>query len=183
MTIPALGRFALAATTVAFALGAAGCSSFARASGASKTTPDEFRIVTKAPLTVPPEFNLRPPRAGEPRPEDLLPRDLANSPLYGGGPLNTDASDGEQMLLARVGAASADPAVRALVDIETAGVVRKDRGFANRILFWRDGDTALDETTLADAEEIQRRQELADRATGGEPVVIRRDVGPKLPGL
>lgn len=54
-------------------LGASACTSGVRqALGSDKTVPDEFRTVTIAPLTVPPEFNLRPPRPGELRPEDIF---------------------------------------------------------------------------------------------------------------
>jgi len=43
------------------------CTTLAKASGARKTTPNEFNILTKAPLVVPPEYNLRPPAGGRPK--------------------------------------------------------------------------------------------------------------------
>ena len=33
--------------------------------------PDEFRVVTKAPLVVPPDFNLRPPATGQALPIEV----------------------------------------------------------------------------------------------------------------
>ena len=47
---------------VAALLGAAclgGCDTASKAFGLSKVTPDEFRVVTKAPLTLPPEAAQR----------------------------------------------------------------------------------------------------------------------------
>ena len=44
--------------------GVAGCHTASRALGMTKVTPDEFRVVTKAPLTLPPDFSLRPPAPG-----------------------------------------------------------------------------------------------------------------------
>jgi len=41
-----------------------GCSSTSRALGLKKSTPNEFNILTKAPLVIPPEYNLRPPEPG-----------------------------------------------------------------------------------------------------------------------
>jgi hypothetical protein len=65
-------------------------------------------------------------------------------------------------------------------------VVRKSRGFADQILFWRDGEyrPTADATPL-DAEEEAERQERILNVTGGGDVEIERDrrLLPKLPGL
>ena len=37
-----------------------GCSSFDQAVGRTKSAPDEFQVVVRPPLTLPPNFNLRP---------------------------------------------------------------------------------------------------------------------------
>ena len=170
------------ASLAALAVVAGGCAAVGRAVGAEKVTPDEFRVVTKAPLVVPPEYNLRPPRPGEPRPQDLVPEDLAETAIYGGYGAST-ASDAEQLLVAKMNGGAADPAVRVQIDAEN-GVIHKRRGFANRVLFWRDGDTADEDqpSRQATLEEIERRAGLATAATGGENVEIggRRS---KLPGL
>ena len=48
----------------------AGCSS--NGSGGGSNAPDEFRVVRKAPLTIPPDYNLRPPAPGEARPQECI---------------------------------------------------------------------------------------------------------------
>ena len=63
------------------AAGLSGCTSTQKALGMSKVTPDEFRIVTKAPLVVPPDYALRPPAPGEPRPQELQPESAARNAL------------------------------------------------------------------------------------------------------
>jgi hypothetical protein len=76
---------AVAATTLA------GCQSASKALGMSKVVPDEFRVVTKAPLVVPPDYALRPPAPGEPRPQELQPESAARAgpgrPEHGRRPL------------------------------------------------------------------------------------------------
>ena len=68
-------RFTLLAGAV-FAL--VGCDSIRSAAGVSKSAPDEFAVVTKAPLIIPPDYNLRPPKPGappfEPDPADAVRR-------------------------------------------------------------------------------------------------------------
>src|SRR6185437_16216219 len=65
------------------AAGLAGCKSASAAFGLEKVTPDEFRVVTKAPLTLPPDYSLRPPQPGEPRPQELQPESAARQAIEG----------------------------------------------------------------------------------------------------
>jgi hypothetical protein len=169
------------AAVLTAALAVSSCAGVKRAVGADKVTPDEFRVVTKAPLVVPPEYNLRPPQPGEPRPEDLVPSDAAANVAYGGYGGST-ASDAEQMLVGKIATGASDPTIRVQIEAEN-GVVQKRRGFANRVLFWREGDVVdeADPTQLAAEDEIARRAELGAAATGGEPVRIGGRG--KLPGL
>jgi hypothetical protein len=47
-----------------------GCSDFKQIIGLDPTMPDEFAVESRAPLTIPPDFNLRPPEPGAPRPQE-----------------------------------------------------------------------------------------------------------------
>lgn len=164
--------------------GASACTSGVRqALGAERTSPDEFRVVTIAPLTVPPEYALRPPAPGQLRPEDIFPDQQARRALF--GEFSADnASRGEILLAARAGGADANPNVRALIDGETAAVVRKNESFADRLLFWRP-DTVIPAAAGAaaiDPEEERRR--ITDVTGGGQVTIVRpRRSGRKLPGL
>src|SRR5882672_528465 len=63
------------------ALALGGCSAFENIGGAKKVSPDEFKIVSHSPLTMPPNAELRPPRPGEPRPQEVTPADQAKEAL------------------------------------------------------------------------------------------------------
>lgn len=60
----------LLCSAVAATLALAGCSDFKQAVGLEPTMPDEFAVELNPPLVIPPEFNLRPPTPGAPRPQD-----------------------------------------------------------------------------------------------------------------
>ena len=51
--------------------------------GFEKTAPDEFAVVKRAPLTLPPNYGLRPPRPGAVRPQAVSPRDEAQKSVIG----------------------------------------------------------------------------------------------------
>ena len=69
----------VSALTAIAAIGMAGCTSTQKALGMNKVVPDEFRVVSKAPLAVPPDYALRPPAPGEPRPQELQPESAARA--------------------------------------------------------------------------------------------------------
>jgi len=168
---------------LAAATAASGCAGFQRAIGATKVTPDEFRVVTQAPLTLPPDYNLRPPRPGEPRPQELEPDAEARAALFGAD-IGANASAGERSLVAAAGADAADPDIRDTIDFEGQGIVRRSEGFVDRLLAF--GGSGQPAAAPLDAEQEARRledDESIRRATGGGQVVIERNRGGfKLPG-
>ena len=171
--------------------GVAGCNSASRALGISKVTPDEFRVVTKAPLILPPDYSLRPPAPGQPRPQELQPESAARTALV--GQRNAEVrDDGEKLLVAKAGADRADPLIRYVVDDEFGAVAHKDKSFADWVIFWRKGQDPEPVAPKVDAgaitpAPIDPKVEAARIAnlTGGRAVVIARksDSKLKLPGL
>ncbi len=171
--------------------GLAGCQSASRALGMGKVTPDEFRVVTKAPLILPPDYSLRPPAPGEPRPQELQPESAARQALL--GERNSEVrSEGERLLVQRAGADKADPLIRYVVDDDFGSLAHKDKGFADWVMFWRPGKPAAEPglpatpgsdtpTPVDPAVEATRIQSL----TGNKPVIIARKTTTKikLPGL
>lgn len=168
---------------LAAAAATSGCGTISRAIGATKVAPDEFRVVTQAPLTLPPDYNLRPPRPGEPRPQELQPSQEARVALFG-EEVGRAASPGERSLVNTAGATTADPDIRDTIDFEAQGVVRRNEGFVDRVLAF--GGSGAPRAAPLNAEDEARRledDEAIRRATGGGQVVIERDRGGfKLPG-
>jgi hypothetical protein len=63
-----------------------GCTGFKQALGIERASPDEFAVESRAPLTIPPEFNLRPPQPGAPRPQERTAGQLAREAIDTAGP-------------------------------------------------------------------------------------------------
>ena len=70
-------------------------------------------MVTKAPLIIPPDYNLKPPKPGAPPLNQVPPTESAQAALYSDDPkavasaISGNYSDGEKLLMAQTGAASA----------------------------------------------------------------------------
>lgn len=179
----------LVATALVAAAGLAGCSSTRSALGMTKVTPDEFRVVSKAPLVVPPDYALRPPAPGEPRPQELQPESAARVALLGQREAQA-RSDGEKMLVAKAGADKADPLIRYVVDDETGALAHKEKSFADKVMFWNNGQPSAASTAAAADNVPSAIDPAAEEArvkplTGGGTVVISREKPSriKLPGL
>lgn len=160
----------------------AGCASATKALGLKQTAPNEFNILTKAPLVVPPEYNLRPPRVGESSAENNYTQKAAREALIGDID-DADPSKGEQLLLAKAGAFGSNKEIRVEIDGQNS-VERKTESLTQRILNWQDGRAVSGAGAPLDAAAEAKRLESIAKATGGGQVEItRRPGGAKLPGL
>lgn len=160
--------------------------------GLGKRSPDEFAVVKRQPLIVPPEHDLRPPRPGAPRPQVGTPSDQARASLTG-RPVEqilarreaaesmsaTAGSEGERALLARTRAAAENPQIRDEIATEGPAPAEVDASMFSRLLTWQPGAS---DAPVDAAREAQRLLTAPgrDRAPGGDdaPLVIRRDQTP-----
>ncbi|GHF17081.1 hypothetical protein GCM10017044_09300 [Kordiimonas sediminis] len=90
-----------------------------------KYAPDAFEVVDRAPLVIPPESELRPPRPGQPRAQELDPGQQAYEALFPGKTLKKSErkSNGELVLLMNVG--DSEPDIRSELNKRDEGVVKK----------------------------------------------------------
>lgn len=84
--------------------------------------PDEFAVQRQAPLVVPPDFNLKPPVPGAPRPNEGTAAEQALDVLFGGP---APRSPVESNALSRAG--SAEPGIRSAVGDPGTNTVAKGR--------------------------------------------------------
>jgi hypothetical protein len=63
-----------------------GCTDFRQALGIDRTGPDEFAVESRAPLTIPPDFDLRPPQPGAVRPQEVPASERARKVIDTAGP-------------------------------------------------------------------------------------------------
>jgi hypothetical protein len=155
--------------------------------GLDKRTPDEFAVVSRAPLTLPPNYGLRPPDPSGQSSQDLRPRESAQEALFGRDAARRaqeekarlgaeGASQGEIALLERTGALEASPEIRQIVEEESALLAQEQDSFVDDLVFWREAEEPGD---IVDAAEEQRRLQenaaLGRDVTAGDTPLIRRE--------
>jgi hypothetical protein len=173
--IPPVGTAAIAALLAAASL--TGCTDARRALGYEKAPPDEFAVVARAPLSQPPDFNLRPPAPGAPRPQEGTSADQARGSLTPGKTVAvaSDRSRGEQALMVKSGADKAPADIRAKVNEESTGLAEADHSFVDKLMFWRDARLPGDPLDPSgEAKRLRENASLGRPPTAGETVQIRR---------
>lgn len=173
--------------TVGLAVALSGCGNGIRESiGLTNRAPDEFQVIAHAPLDLPPDFGLRPPEPGAPRPQEGSAQDQAQTAILG-APLAdnaTEQSGGELALLQNAGAAGIDPNIRAEIDQETAEQIERDKSLVDRLVFWGEQEpygTIVD--PVAESQRLQENAALGKPVTAGETPIIKRKKRALLEGI
>ncbi|KIL97083.1 hypothetical protein CCC_00144 [Paramagnetospirillum magnetotacticum MS-1] len=164
------------------------CTDVKRSLGYEKAPPDEFQVVQRAPLAMPPEFSLRPPQPGAVRPQEGVTRDQARQILVGGRmatPISTEGrTGGDIALMKRVGADSIQPDIRVLVNKETQALADADKSFQDRIMFWRKAEppgSAVDASK--ETQRLRENQALGKSVSEGETPQVQRRKRAWLEGI
>ncbi|MGH7014457.1 MAG: DUF3035 domain-containing protein [Stellaceae bacterium] len=139
-SIPVFVCLALAAPALA------GCSTWTdvkRGLGMEKVVPDEFDVTTAAPLAIPPDYTLRPPKPGAAPTQQLSPTAQAQETVFRAGDTKLDTlppdksrSAGESALLQDAGANRAPKDIRKLVNNDDQSAANNST-LTQRLLFWR----------------------------------------------
>ncbi len=151
-----------------------------RTFGLTRDAPDEYTVTTRAPLSMPPDYNLRPPRPGAARPQEQSERQQAQEALVPQTALDAPqvgASAGQAALIDEAGPAAPSD-IRRKVD-QDARYADNDQSFIDKVLYWRKQDN---EHAQIDAQkEAQRLRENAALGQGPDvgqtPIIQERKSG------
>lgn len=153
-----------------------GCSGTKEQLGLTRQAPNEFAVVRRAPLEMPPEYSLRPPRPGAERPQEVRPEEQAKQTVFGQKNASHAAkpTSSEEVLLQKTGGDQADPNIRQLVDQERAATAKSDKPVVDRLLgivgAEKEGASIVD--ARAEAERLQKNKEEGKPVTEGETPTV-----------
>ncbi len=142
-----------------------GCSQVREELGLNRNSPDEFTVVKRAPLTMPPGYNLFPP--GEVTNDAAVERtsDEAKVAVFGStSETKSTPDDSEQAFLQKIGADEADSSIRSKIDREN-GYVTLEKQSTIEKLFKR---TSPEDAVIVDPEKESER--LRENVESGRPI-------------
>lgn len=158
----------------------AGCSGTSEVMGLGRHSPDEFAVVDRAPLSLPPDYELRPPNPGAPRPQEVETTDRASHILFGkrqdNAAVEGDISPVEKALLGAAGADKADPTIRATIDREAKQHVVGSQNLVDELLWWRDpADNATTVDAPAEANRLRKAKKDAEPVNKKPTPIIEKN--------
>lgn len=139
----------------------------------SKKAPDEFAVVTRAPLEMPPNYTLRPPRPGVQRPQEDTSIDAAKQVVFGENQTQIqaaaprDVTQGEAILLQKTGAVQVNSDIRDIIDQETAVLVKENTSTVDKLL-GKAGKKIDTPATVVDP--IKESERIIQNKAAGKPV-------------
>ena len=173
----------------------AGCSGVQEQFSLTSTLPDQSKVTTRAPLAVPPDFSLRPPAPGQPRPQEGTATQQAKQVIFRA----TDSAEptlaeampaegrtlGEQALLAEAKADQSQSDIRQVVERESQTFREEDGYLYDVLVFWRDDEVPPGQIIDAEAEakRLQENAALGKPVTAGETPTIERKKKALLEGI
>lgn len=168
----------------------AGCSGVAESLGFGRNSPDEFAVVDRPPLALPPDYTLRPPEPGAARPQEINLSDRAGMILYGANGagangtetqsgqtgVGTMAKDGAEIaLLTAAGADKSEKDIRTKVDSEAEGKIAGSEHLVEDLLWWKKKETpAVTVDAVAEAARIRKAKEEGKPLDQGDTPIIEK---------
>lgn len=152
----------------------AGCSGAKEKLGLERQVPDEFAVVKRAPLELPPNYGLRPPRPGAQRPQEQSTDQIARQTIFGAQEAEDqnaqlEQTSAENLLLQQAGAQRADPSIRSKIDAEVEIQAEDKRPVAEKLLGLGDDQApARVVNAKQEAERIRQNIESGQPVTEGE---------------
>jgi ABC-type glycerol-3-phosphate transport system substrate-binding protein len=145
------------------------CTSVKQELGLSRNSPDEFTVVKRAPLTMPPEYTLRPPvDASAPPAEET--KAMAKAALLGSTPAPAAEGGGDRAMLAKLGAIGASPDIRKQIDEDNGYIALQNQPVAEKLIFWGEGtDPSLENIPSSVVDPEKEAQRLKQNAAEGKP--------------
>ena len=131
-----------------------------KALGLNKEAPDEFTVVAKAPLVLPPDYNLVPPGEISASADDVRPQSNPKDILFDktneskSQPNGYDEATNE--LLAMAGADKDNSDIRRTIDKETNTLIEENQDLVDKIMFWNDEIEDPTEVTVNAQKEKER---------------------------
>ncbi|HTW26680.1 MAG TPA: DUF3035 domain-containing protein [Acetobacteraceae bacterium] len=157
-----------------------GGTDLSRTFGFTRDAPNEFSVTTRAPLSMPPDFSLRPPRPGAPRPMEESESRQAETALVPQTALTGGQgteSPGQEALVQDAGPPVTN-AIRAEVDAD-ARMDQASNGFVDRLLFWqRSSPHGIEVDPQKEAQRLREDAALGESPeTGDTPIIQPRKKG------
>tara|TARA_E500000331_G_scaffold37134_1_gene30959 strand:+ start:106 stop:678 length:573 start_codon:yes stop_codon:yes gene_type:complete len=154
-----------------------GCSNVRDALGQNKKSPDEFAILARAPLSMPPNFSLRAPNKGMERPQEPSSRNMGRDLIFkkSNSERGNDSKSNSSSIRGLLGTNKANPKIREIINAETKNMAFEDKPFLDKLLSWKKpSEDGVLVDAAAEAKRLKNNVEQGKPVTEGKTPIIKR---------
>jgi len=152
------------------ALALSACSDVKEDLGVGRNSPDEFTVVQRAPLTLPPDYTLRPPSdpaEAQPAAEAAT---QAKTALLGKEITPAAEGAGEKTLLDKLGVASIQPDIRKKIDQDNGYIALKSQTVVDKLIFWNDEGPSVNDIPMSVVDPQKEAERIKKDKAEGKPI-------------
>lgn len=164
-----------AALLVLSLLALSACSSVKRELGVGRNSPDEFTVVKRAPLTLPPDYALRPPMDPSlPPPSKTETVEQAKEVVLGKDDEKKTAKENkaDSALMSKLGTSDDNADIRKIIDEENGIIAIKSTPVTEKLIFWDSEEAApsLEHMPSSIVDPAKEKERLEKNKEEGKPV-------------
>lgn len=167
MTIPTI-RYSVV-TVALLGLMLSGCSNVKEQLGVGRHSPDEFTVVKRAPLTLPPDYTLRAPSVGAAPPASQT-ANQAKTILLGAPVAEVPTGSADSVLMQKMKVQTADPAIRDVISEENGIIALENQKTIDRLLFWEEPELSDENIPASEIDPKKEAERLKANKESGAPV-------------
>ena len=149
------------------------CSMDKQSMGLGRQTPDEFVVMKRQPLSMPPDYNLSPPEPGKEPLKQPAPEKDAEIAVFGAiDEEQSSISETDDNFLREIGADYSQPNIRATLDNEMINDPANNKYLIDGLMFWKDKDNSIILDNLEESKRIKHNKKQGLAIDQGEVPVL-----------
>ena len=138
-----------------------------------RKTPDEFAVMKRQPLSMPPEYNIEPPEPGKEPLKQPNPEKKAKQAIFGQTdetPSNISGTD--NTFLDELGTGEYNPNIRGMLEDELINDPANNKYLIDGLMFWGDKDNSVVIDNLEEAQRLKSNERQGLRVDEGNIPIL-----------
>lgn len=141
--------------------------------GIGRKTPDEFVVMKRQLLSMPPEYNLAPPEPGKAPLKQAKPEAEAEKVLYGTEENADNITEDDGAFLDELRTNVYHPNIRNMLDEELINDPANNKYLIDNLMFWKERENAVILDNLEEAKRIKYNKKQGRSIDEGDVPVIK----------
>jgi hypothetical protein len=143
--------------------------------GLGRKTPDEFTVLKRQPLSMPPNYNKTPPKPGTIPEKEVSTKEEAEKSLFGETIKESNLSNEDKYFLKELNSETYDPNIREKLNKEAINDPANNKYLINNLMFWNAEDNSPVIDNIEEAKRLKNNKQQGKNINYGEVPIIEKN--------